>query len=56
MDELLTIEEVAAILKVSAYSVRRYLKAKKLRGVKVGGQWRVHKSALQKFVQTNIED
>lgn len=51
MEELLTIEEVASVLRVTAYTVRRYLREKKLPGKKVGGQWRVRKSDLEEFIK-----
>lgn len=50
--ELLTVEEVAATLKLSPYTIRRLLKEGKLPGVKVGGgqQWRVRKSDLDAYL------
>ena len=46
MQELLTIEEVAARLKVNPETVRRQLRGGKLRGVKRGKSWRVPESSL----------
>ena len=54
-DKLLTISEVAIIIQVGAETVRRHLRSGKLRGVKVGGQWRVRESELSKFVGNGKE-
>jgi excisionase family DNA binding protein len=45
-EELLTPEESAAFLKLHVDSVRRLLRSSSLPGVKVGGGWRIPKSAL----------
>jgi len=50
MDKLLTLKEVAKILRVSERSVMRYLKAGKLNASKVG-QWRIKESDLNKFLE-----
>jgi excisionase family DNA binding protein len=44
---LLTVEEAAQQLRVSSDTIRRFLRGKKLRGVRVGGQWRIPKDAVQ---------
>ena len=49
-DRLLNIHEVAEILRVSAETVRRFLRTGKLTGVKFGRGWRVRESELAKFV------
>ena len=46
--ELITIEEAARYLKVTPYTIRRYLREKKLPGIKLGGQWRIRSDALEK--------
>ncbi|MGA7730348.1 MAG: helix-turn-helix domain-containing protein [Chloroflexia bacterium] len=48
--ELLTVDEVAKVLRVSVFTVRQLLKAGKLRGVKVGRQWRVRQTELDKYL------
>jgi excisionase family DNA binding protein len=48
--ELLTVDEVAAMLKVSTFTVRELLKANKLHGVKVGRQWRIRKADLEAYL------
>ncbi len=49
--ELLTPEEAAAILKVNANTVRAWLRAGKLKGVKLaGGLWRISEDAINIFL------
>jgi len=50
MDKLLTIKEVAKILRVSERSVNRYIESGRLRAVKIG-QWRIKESDLNKFLE-----
>jgi len=50
MDKLLTIKEVAKILRVSERSVNRYIEAGRLRASKIG-QWRIKESDLEKFLK-----
>jgi len=50
MDKLLTIKEVAKILRVSARSVNRYIESGKLKASKIG-QWRIKQSDLNKFLE-----
>ena len=49
MNSLLSIKQVAFILKVHPLTVRRYIKEKKLHAVKVGGNVRVSEEDLEKF-------
>lgn len=51
-DKLLTAQEVAKRLRVSERSVMRYIKAKKLRAIKIG-QWRIKEIDLAKFLSGN---
>jgi excisionase family DNA binding protein len=48
---LLTVEEVAALLRVDEATVRRWLRDGELAGLKVGRAWRIHESALQAFLE-----
>ena len=48
-DKLLTIGEVAKILRVSERSVNRYIKAGRLRASKIGW-WRINKKDLNEFM------
>ena len=50
MDKLLTIKEVAKILRVSERSVNRYIEAGRLRASRIG-QWRIKQSDLDKFLK-----
>ena len=49
-DKLLTIEEVAEILRVSARSVNRYIVSGKLKASKIGW-WRIKQSDLDEFLE-----
>ena len=49
MNNLLSVKQVAFILRVHPLTVRRYIHDKKLKAVKVGGNIRVDENALQDF-------
>lgn len=49
MDRLLTPEEAAEIFAVSPKSIREWLRQGKLKGTKVGRLWRIKKSDLEAF-------
>jgi excisionase family DNA binding protein len=49
MDEIFTVEQVADYLKVSISTVRRLIKAKKLKAYKVGNQYRIRKADLERL-------
>ena len=49
-DKLLTIEEVAEILRVSSRSVNRYIESGRLKASKLG-VWRIKRSDLDKFLE-----
>ena len=49
-DRLFTLHEVAYMLGVSYWTVYRWVKSGKIKGVKIpSGRWRVPKSALEEF-------
>ena len=53
MEEFLTVPEVAARLRVSTETVRRWLRAGKLKGVQIGGTrvgYRVRDSDVEKMI------
>lgn len=50
-DQLLTPGESAAYLKIHVDSVRCLLRQEKLPGVKVGGGWRISRTALERFLK-----
>lgn len=47
-DDLVTVAEAAKILHRSTEQVRRYLREGKLPGERIGGQWFIRRSSLQK--------
>lgn len=49
-EKLLTIEEVAEILRVSTRSVNRYIESGKLKASKIG-VWRIKESDLNAFLE-----
>jgi excisionase family DNA binding protein len=54
-DELLTLEEAGKRLKVSKYTIKKYIDAGKLEGVRVGIQWRVRTSAIDRYIERNVK-
>lgn len=46
-----TSSEVAEITKLDNETIRRYLAAGKIKGVKMGRVWRISEEALQKFMR-----
>ncbi len=51
LDGLLTPKDVAAELDISYVTVINYLKKGYILGFKVGGQWRIKPSELERFKQ-----
>jgi excisionase family DNA binding protein len=49
MNNLLSVKQVAFILRVHPLTVRRYIRDKKLKALKVGGNIRVDENSLQDF-------
>lgn len=54
-DKLLTLKEVAKILRVSERSVLRYIESGRLHASRIG-QWRIKESDLEKFLKENLND
>lgn len=52
-EPLLTLQETAKWLNVSAVTVRKLLRAGELRGKKVGRQWRIPPVAIRKYLEMN---
>ena len=50
---LLNLKEVSAILNINTEVLRRWLRNKKLPGIKVGSDWRVNESDLENFINPN---
>ena len=57
MDEWLTVEEVAARLKMHPETVRRWLRAEKLDGIWLSdrGGWRISQEAFARFLAQQRE-
>lgn len=49
LDNLLTVRQVAFILKIHHLTVRRYIKEGKIKALRVGGNVRIKESALQEL-------
>lgn len=49
--KLLTIEEVADLLRMSTYTVARLCRIKAIPARKIGGKWRIHEGALDEWVR-----
>jgi len=55
-DELLTIDEVAAELKLHPDTIRRYIREGKLKQIRVGGTAiRIRRSELDRFIREGEE-
>lgn len=54
-ERLLTVREVAEYLRLSPRTVRLWLQTGKLRGLRVGGRWRVRESDLVEFLRAAEE-
>jgi excisionase family DNA binding protein len=52
MEKLLSPEEVAEILGVSPKMVRDWLRAGRIKGIKLGRIWRVRESDLEAFIKS----
>jgi len=55
MDEILTVREVAAYLKLSRTTIWRWCHDGRLRAFKVGRGWRIHRSEVERIVGQNPE-
>ena len=56
MENIYTVDEAAATLKVDAQTVRRMLQQGRIKGRKLGKAWRIPESALQSVVAVLPED
>ena len=50
MPELLTVSEVAQLMKVTPQTVLRWIYTKRLKAYKAGGKWRIRPKDLQYFI------
>ena|SRR3990172_5768657 len=51
MDALMTVEEVAQLFRLNELTIRRYIKAGKLKAIKVGGRIRVRREDVNDLLQ-----
>lgn len=55
MEELLTPEDVARILRITEYSVREKLKSGEIKGFKLGrgpqGRWKIRPEELRRYIE-----
>ena len=49
--QYLTVGEVAELLRVKPETVREWLRSGELRGLNLGGRWRVLREDLQEFIK-----
>lgn len=56
--ELLTVEEVAAELKLGVETIRRYLRSGEIKGFRINRQagWRVERTELERFINSRRTD
>ena len=50
MEPMLTVDEIAVLLKRAPYTVRKWLRDKKLTGIRIGRDWRVKPADLDRFL------
>jgi len=50
METIFTLEEVATILKIPVKSARNFVREKKIKGFKIGREWRVAEVDLQAYI------
>lgn len=49
--KFLTVEQTAELLQLSRRTLHRMIQRKDLPAFKVGGQWRIHETALAKWLE-----
>lgn len=54
INSLLTVKEVAALLKTSRVQVRRMIQSGELSAMKVGREYRIPMAGLKEFVEANF--
>jgi excisionase family DNA binding protein len=54
-EQLLTINDIAALCQVSSKTVRRWIKADELPAAQLGNQWRIRPRDLDLFVRDRLE-
>ena len=54
-EQLLTIDDVAALCRVSSKTVRRWIKTRELTAAKLGSQWRIRPRDVDLFIHERME-
>ena len=55
MDRLMTIEEVAAYMQISRFTVYRLAKGQSIPATKIGRQWRFHKDEIDRWMRKRCQ-
>ena len=55
-DEILTIREMAELLKINEKTAYKLASAGKIPGFKVGGSWRFERQEIAKWIQRKVEE
>ena len=50
------VEEVADMLRLNTVTIYRWLRTSKLRGIKLGKEWRIKQSDLEEFLESHYND
>jgi len=53
-DEVLTTKEAIKYLKISKPTYLKYIRLGRIKAVKVGSGWRIHRSELHRFLKVHI--
>lgn len=56
MEKLYSINEVIELLQVTQRTVYNYIKANQLKAVKIGSQWRIKESELNRFLNQGTDE
>lgn len=49
-NELLTVDEVSQLLKLSVITIYKYIRQRRLEAIEFGGHYRFERSSLEKFI------
>lgn len=56
MDELLTTEDVARLLRISEYTARQLCKRGEIKAKKIGRNWKVKQEDLREYIDRRPEE
>ncbi len=54
MSEILTVKEVAALLKTTCQQVRKLINNEELLAIRIGREWRIPKQYLIDYIRENL--